>query len=332
MNKRGVTAFYATFAVLIVGVVGFVVWKIFQKPPEPFVPETTVTKIAEASTVRQEPEATTERPADEGGKLTAPNPINVDFLSRSDSILSVPSSSSTISTTVSDTTCEKHNWAPATCVSPRKCRVCGATEETTLSASSTTVCNHNWVISTKPCVEPMVCSKCGATKPNSLTKHNWAEANCSNPRTCRACGKTEGSINPDNHVYVKTSFGYFCKNCGKENPNKSMDVSVTAGSTSTTTCNHNWVASSQPCKVPSVCSKCGAQKPDSLLPHNWMMANCSNPRTCRACGQTEGDVNPSYHVYTQTSDGIRCKYCGKKSTSNLTGVKVTITAAAQVDS
>ena len=95
-------------------------------------------------------------------------------------------------------------------------------------------CNHDWVYSTKPCVEPAVCSKCGMTKPNSLTKHNWAEANCHDPRTCRACGKTEGAINPNNHVYVKTNGGYFCKYCGKENPNKSQGVNVENRPTSTT--------------------------------------------------------------------------------------------------
>ena len=128
MNKRGVTAFYATFAVLIVGVIGFVVWKIIH-PSKPILPETTVTEIAETSTARPEPETTAERPTDEAEEFTAPISTTVGVIHLSNSSVTVPSPSSTTSTTVSDTTCEKHNWAPATCVSPRKCRVCGATEE-----------------------------------------------------------------------------------------------------------------------------------------------------------------------------------------------------------
>ena len=48
-------------------------------------------------------------------------------------------------------------------------------------------CEHNWIISSKPCVEPRRCSKCGYEDWSSLTGHNWVEANCANPKTCRTC-------------------------------------------------------------------------------------------------------------------------------------------------
>ena len=40
--------------------------------------------------------------------------------------------------------------------------------------------------------------------------------------------------------------------------------------------------------------------------HEWVDATCSAPKTCTKCGETEGEVNPDAHKYT---DG-KCEYCG----------------------
>ncbi len=134
-------------------------------------------------------------------------------------------------------TMEEHSVAPAYNGESNPARTQSKKVTPTAPAQTTPQqkgCNHDWIVSSKPCVEAPVCSKCGMTKPNSLTPHNWAPANCHDPKTCRACGKTEGSINPNNHVYVKTNGGYFCKYCGEENPNKSEGVTVENRPTSTT--------------------------------------------------------------------------------------------------
>ena len=51
----------------------------------------------------------------------------------------------------------EHDWAPATCVSPNTCRICGRTE-------------------------------------GDLGKHDFTKATCITPKTCRVCGVESGSL------------------------------------------------------------------------------------------------------------------------------------------
>ena len=51
-------------------------------------------------------------------------------------------------------------------------------------------CVHDWSVPT--CLEPKTCTICGATEGRSLG-HSWIEATYTTPKTCSLCGTTEGS-------------------------------------------------------------------------------------------------------------------------------------------
>ena len=60
-----------------------------------------------------------------------------------------------------------------------------------------TSCVHNWKDAT--CVAPKTCTKCGATEGTSLG-HNFSNATCTDPKTCSRCGITEGTTLDHNYV------------------------------------------------------------------------------------------------------------------------------------
>ena len=51
-------------------------------------------------------------------------------------------------------------------------------------------CRHDWQEAT--CTEPKTCKKCKETEGEPLG-HDYAEATCTEPKTCKRCGKTVGS-------------------------------------------------------------------------------------------------------------------------------------------
>lgn len=52
------------------------------------------------------------------------------------------------------------------------------------------VCFHEWADAT--CTEPKTCEICGATEGDALG-HDWVDATCFAPKTCERCGATVGS-------------------------------------------------------------------------------------------------------------------------------------------
>lgn len=80
--------------------------------------------------------------------------------------------------------CE-HEWAEATCLTPKTCNLCQETEGEGLG--------HNWAEVT--CAAPKTCTACGETEGEALP-HTWVEANYQTPKTCDVCGATEGEPLP----------------------------------------------------------------------------------------------------------------------------------------
>ena len=113
-----------------------------------------------------------------------------------------------------------HNYATATCTTPKTCTLCGQTSGSALghtysAATCTTpqTCNtcgattgsaagHTWKNAT--CTEPATCTTCQETW-GSANGHSWREATCSAPKTCQTCKTTEGSALPHNLYYTKCS-------------------------------------------------------------------------------------------------------------------------------
>lgn len=82
--------------------------------------------------------------------------------------------------------CLSHEWADATCETPKTCTKCGETEGEALG--------HTW--QDADCVTPKTCSVCQETKGEALG-HTWQDATCDTAKTCSVCQQTEGE--PLNH-------------------------------------------------------------------------------------------------------------------------------------
>ena len=133
---------------------------------------------------------------------------------------------------------------------------------------------HKWAEAT--CTEPKTCTECGKTEGEPLG-HKWKEATCTEAKTCSVCGETEGE--PLGHKWKEAT-----------------------------------------CTEAKTCSVCGETEGEPLG-HKWQEATCTKPKTCSVCGATEGE--PSGHVVedweitkepTCTETGTRegtCTVCGQ---------------------
>lgn len=118
-----------------------------------------------------------------------------------------PTETLTTSPTTQPTTCS-HNWKNATCIAPKTCSKCGATEGS--------VAGHSWNNAT--CTAPKTCSKCNATE-GSATGHSWNNATCTAPKTCKTCGATEGRAAEHNWSDATCTDPKTCSKCGETEGN-----------------------------------------------------------------------------------------------------------------
>ena len=92
------------------------------------------------------------------------------------------------------------------------------------------------------CTEPRTCRVCGATDGDAAG-HTWIDATCTEPKICSVCGTTDGE--PNDHVDADGD--YKCDICDAKH-----------------CANHNW--SEATCTAPKTCSICGAIEGEKL-PH-----------------------------------------------------------------
>lgn len=96
-----------------------------------------------------------------------------------------------------------HTWQDATCLAPKTCIECNATEGEVL--------DHTWQEAT--CLAPKTCSVCGQTEGDSLS-HTWQEATCESAKICINCGTTEGEAFPHDLTEANYQEPAYCKLCG----------------------------------------------------------------------------------------------------------------------
>lgn len=83
-------------------------------------------------------------------------------------------------------------------------------------------CKHEWIEAT--CTTPKTCRLCNETE-GSPAPHNWSNATCKAPKTCAACGITEGEQLPHtpgewttfktDYVAAKSLMVQQCRDCGE---------------------------------------------------------------------------------------------------------------------
>ena len=117
-----------------------------------------------------------------------------------------------------------------------------------------------------------------------LHKHQWEEATCFTPQTCRLCGTTEGS--PLEHQW---------KNATCTEPR----TCVFCGTTEGEALGHTWEEAT--CTEPRRCTRCRTTEGEALG-HDWIPATYDDPKTCSRCGATEGNVK-GYVSFAQLMKG-----------------------------
>lgn len=127
---------------------------------------------------------------------------------------------------------------------------------------------HDWKEAT--CEEPRTCKVCGETEGEPLG-HDFDVATCSLPKTCKVCGGTEGE--PLGHVWKDAT----CQN---------MKTCIVCGATEGDYANHEWVEAT--CLRPRHCVVCGLT--DGVTKsHVWVKASYTSAGYCSECGIVEGD-------------------------------------------
>ena len=254
--------------------------------------------------------------------------------------------------TDSDKAALGHDWKAATCVSAKTCQTCGATDG---------VANgHKWTDAT--CTMPKTCSACGAkdgtalghnyskvvTAPTCTAQgyttytctrcedhyvsdyvnalgHRYADATCTTPKTCTACGHIDGAALGhvwDNGVVIREATEdadgeklFTCKNCGDTMtqiiPALDHVHSYSAVVTAPTCTEKGYTTHT---------CRCGDSYTDSekaTLGHDWIEATCVNAKTCERCGTTEGTALGHRWSEATCTDAKTCSVCGTKDGSAL---------------
>ena len=231
-----------------------------------------------------------------------------------------------------------HTWQNATCTNPQTCSVCETKDGTALDH------DYSKVVTVPTCTAQgyttYTCAGCGDQYQSDIVAalgHDYADAACEVPKTCTACGHSNGAAlghTWDNGVVIREATEdaegeklFTCEVCAETMtqavPALDHVHSYTAVVTDPTCTEKGYTMYS---------CRCGdIYKTDEVaaLGHNWNEATCKRPKTCTVCAQTEGALgNHQYMVTssvepTSTKDGFvtyTCKYCALTYTDILPAV------------
>ena len=219
-----------------------------------------------------------------------------------------------------------HDWLPATCVTPKTCKICGETEgepdpanhvgETAVRGAQAATCRAAGYTG------DTYCQSCGRVLARGqaipMSDHRWEagavlqEATCIAPGrqrfACADCGQAEERelpVDPTRHTggtelkderpATCGAAGYtgdtYCRDCRK---------AIATGRTIPATGLHDWQPAT--CTAPKTCKVCG-MKEGEQAGHQWDGGQAIYPVTCRlpgvtvftctACGATKDRVDPA---------------------------------------
>lgn len=127
---------------------------------------------------------------------------------------------------------------------------------------------------------------CSSVLVGCSCQHEWLEATCTTPKTCSACGETEGEVVAHTWSDATCVAPKTCTTCG------AADGEALA---------HTW--SDATCAAPKTCTTCGAAEGEALA-HTWAgTATYQTPDTCTVCG-TEGEPLTSYFAANSLSANV----------------------------
>ena len=187
-----------------------------------------------------------------------------------------------------------HDFADATCTAPKTCKRdgCTATDGNALGHSFTNYVYDNNATCTEDGTKTAKCDRCDETDTvtdvDSKLGHDFADATCTTPKTCKrdGCTVTEG-------VALGHSFTNYVSN---------NNATCTEDGTKTAKCDR--------CDETDTVTDV-----DSKLGHDFADATCTTPKTCKRDGCTATDGNALGHNFTNyVSDGnATCTEDGTKT-------------------
>ena len=169
-----------------------------------------------------------------------------------------------------------HVWKDATCVDPKECTICGATEGEPNGHSGESTCTS------------AKCDICGETY-EATGEHSWIEATCNAPKTCSICGTTDGELADHNYAIVCVGDGTHKFVCSNDPTHEGTEDCYGGEAT---------------CLAAAACDVCGASY-GSIGTHSWLEPTCTEPETCKWCALPDGE--PKGHSYDYSTG--KCVDC-----------------------
>ncbi len=165
---------------------------------------------------------------------------------------------------------------------------------------------HDW--DDASCTTPKTCRICKTTEGEALG-HQWKEANCTSPKTCTVCGVTDGEALGHQWKEADCTSPKTCAVCGetegealghqwKKATCTEAQTCTRCGMVSGSALGHNWKDAT--CTEAKKCTRCGTVS-GSALGHNWKDATYNTPRTCTRCGKTDGKALSLKCTFKNTS-------------------------------
>ena len=122
--------------------------------------------------------------------------------------------------------------------------------------------------------------------------HDWKDATCEEPKTCKVCGKTEGEALGHEYTDATCVLPMTCTVCGHQEGEP---------------LGHIWKAAT--CQVLKTCSVCGYSEGE-YAEHEWVEATCLRPRHCAVCKLSEGTTKNHTWVAASYDSSKYCSVCG----------------------
>lgn len=138
---------------------------------------------------------------------------------------------------------------------------------------------------------------------SSSCNHQWIEADCLYPKTCRICQETTGDAKGHSFINATCTEPKVCQNCNKTD-GKALGHTEVVDASVEPTCTTKGLTEGKHC---SVCNAILVQQTEiNKLGHDWGNPTCTTPRSCLVCFAVDPNSEPMGHSYMQGE----CIICG----------------------
>ncbi len=139
------------------------------------------------------------------------------------------------------------------------------------------------------------CTVCGFEKTTDIPvlEHEFAEATCTLPKSCKDCGLVEGEALGHSGGEATCEAQAICDTCNQ--PYGGWGDHVGGKAT---------------CRSKAICSVCRASY-GALGDHEFADATCQAPKTCNLCGETEGDIVGHSGGAATCTEPAKCDFCNE---------------------